>query len=69
MENFFRPTSREADRLRNGDDGTDDSEDDGETKRTPKEDGMDVDEPGSTGGRHTRGERALRLVCVSNSTD
>jgi chromatin structure-remodeling complex subunit RSC9 len=49
VENFFPPGSREAERLRNGDD---ESEDDDEEK-TPKDDKMDVDEPGSV-GRSTR---------------
>jgi chromatin structure-remodeling complex subunit RSC9 len=47
VENYFRPGSREAERLR--------TDSDGDTKRTPKEDKMDVDEPGST-GRVTRGK-------------
>lgn len=53
VENFYRG-SRETERLRNGD--SDDSDEDGDVKRTPKEDKMDVDEPGSTG----RATRSLR---------
>lgn len=55
VENYFRPASREAERLRNGDDDSEDEDSDGDTKRTPKSDRMDVDEPGST-GRVTRGK-------------
>jgi chromatin structure-remodeling complex subunit RSC9 len=53
VENFYRG-SRETERLRTGD--SDDSEEDGDVKKTPKEDRMDVDEPGSTG----RATRSLR---------
>lgn len=52
-ENFYRG-SREAERLRTGD--SDDSEEDGDVKKTPNADRMDVDEPGSTG----RATRSLR---------
>jgi chromatin structure-remodeling complex subunit RSC9 len=55
VDNFFPPPSREAGRLRNGD-GDEDSEEeesDGDVKRTPKDDKMEVDEPGSV-GRSTR---------------
>ncbi|KAF2874461.1 hypothetical protein BDV95DRAFT_487869 [Massariosphaeria phaeospora] len=55
-ENFFRPASRETERLRNGEDDSEDSDEDGESRKTPKADKMDVDEPGSTG----RVTRALR---------
>ncbi|KAI8935176.1 hypothetical protein NX059_007769 [Plenodomus lindquistii] len=57
-ENFFPPGSREAERLRTGDDDEDDEDDDGdgEPKKTPKDDKMDVDEPGSV-GRTTRSLR------------
>lgn len=55
VENFFGPGSREA-RLRNGEDVSDDDEDDGDAKKTPSQDKMDVDEPGSTG----RATRSLR---------
>ncbi|KAF2116266.1 hypothetical protein BDV96DRAFT_544953 [Lophiotrema nucula] len=54
VENYFRPGSREADRLRGED--SDESDDDGDVKKTPKEDRMDLDEPGSTG----RATRSLR---------
>lgn len=53
VENFYRG-SRETERLRNGD--SDDSDEDGDAKKTPKEDRMDLDEPGSTG----RATRSLR---------
>jgi chromatin structure-remodeling complex subunit RSC9 len=55
VDNFFPPPSRETERLRNGD-GEEDSEEeesDGDVKRTPKDDKMEVDEPGSV-GRSTR---------------
>jgi chromatin structure-remodeling complex subunit RSC9 len=55
VDNFFPPPSREAERLRNGE-GEEDSEEedsDGDVKRTPKDDKMEVDEPGSL-GRSTR---------------
>lgn len=54
VENYFRPASREAERLRNGEDDSEESDEDGDSKRTPKEDKMDVDEPSS--GRVTRGQ-------------
>lgn len=54
VENYFRPVSREAEKLGNGEDrDTDDSD---QEHKTPREDKMDVDEPGSTGGRITRGQ-------------
>lgn len=56
VENYFRPASREAERLRNGEDDSDMSDEEGDTRKTPREDKMDVDEPGST-GRVTRGLR------------
>jgi chromatin structure-remodeling complex subunit RSC9 len=55
VDNFFPPPSREAERLRNGE-GEEDSEEedsDGDVKRTPRDDKMDVDDPGSL-GRSTR---------------
>lgn len=52
VENYFRPASREAERLR-GDEDSEESDEEGDNKRTPKEDKMDVDEPGSV-GRATR---------------
>ncbi|KAF2621615.1 hypothetical protein BU25DRAFT_443700 [Macroventuria anomochaeta] len=53
VENFYRG-SREAERLRNGD--SDDSDAEGDVKKTPNADKMDVDEPESTG----RATRSLR---------
>ncbi|ORY13066.1 hypothetical protein BCR34DRAFT_562717 [Clohesyomyces aquaticus] len=55
-ENYFRPASREADRLRNGEEDSEESDEEGGDTRTPKESKMDIDEPGSTG----RITRALR---------
>ncbi|KAF2139377.1 uncharacterized protein K452DRAFT_275626 [Aplosporella prunicola CBS 121167] len=55
-ENFLGPSNRELENLANGEDKeSDDSED--ELQKTPKGDKMDVDEPGSTGGRITRALR------------
>ena len=52
VENFQPPRSSMA----NGDSDTG-----GEEARTPKDEKMDIDEPGSgTGGRSTRGELSLR---------
>jgi chromatin structure-remodeling complex subunit RSC9 len=48
-ENYFRPLSRETERLR-GEDESEESEGDGESK-TPRENKMDVDDPGSLGRR------------------
>jgi chromatin structure-remodeling complex subunit RSC9 len=56
VENYFPTGSREPDRLRNGESDSEESDDNGEPKKTPKLDKMDVDEPGST-GRVTRGLR------------
>jgi hypothetical protein len=53
VENFFPPGSRETERLRNGDEDSEDEEEEGDVKRTPRDDKMDVDEPGSL-GRSTR---------------
>lgn len=51
LENYAPRASREAENLANGD--RSDSEDE---HNTPKDgDKMDIDEPGSTGGRVTRG--------------
>jgi chromatin structure-remodeling complex subunit RSC9 len=50
LENFTPRISREAENLVNGDDDSD------MEQRTPGQDKMDVDEPGSTGGRITRGK-------------
>ncbi|KAF1938818.1 hypothetical protein EJ02DRAFT_425406 [Clathrospora elynae] len=52
VDNFLAPSSRETERLR----GEEDSEDDDEMEKTPKDDKMDVDEPGSVG----RSTRSLR---------
>lgn len=54
LENFNRPLSREVVTLENGQErDSDESEDE---EKTPKEDKMDVDEPGSIAGRVTRGK-------------
>lgn len=53
VENFYRG-SREAERLRTGD--SDESDEEGDVKKTPNADRMDLDEPGSTG----RATRSLR---------
>jgi chromatin structure-remodeling complex subunit RSC9 len=53
VENFYRG-SRETERLRGGD--SDESDEDGDVKKTPNADRMDLDEPGSTG----RATRSLR---------
>lgn len=53
VENFYRG-SRETERLRGGD--SDESDEDGDVKKTPNPDRMDLDEPGSTG----RATRTLR---------
>jgi hypothetical protein len=67
VENYFRPVSREAESLANGQDkDSDDSDQD--THKTPKEDKMDIDEPGSTGGRITRGETSLYLQIMRNAS-
>jgi hypothetical protein len=67
VENYFRPVSREAESLANGQDkDSDDSDQD--THKTPKEDKMDIDEPGSTGGRITRGETSLYLQFMHNAS-
>ena len=63
VENYFRPASREAERLRNGDEDSEESDEDGEHK-TPRGDKMDVDDPGST-GRVTRGIQADFVPCVA----
>lgn len=67
VENYFRPVSREAESLANGQDkDSDDSDQD--THKTPKEDKMDIDEPGSTGGRVTRGETSLHLQFMRSAS-
>jgi len=50
LENFTPRISREAENLVNGDDDSD------MEQKTPGQEKMDVDEPGSTGGRVTRGK-------------
>jgi len=52
VDNFFPSSNREAERLR----GDEDSEDDDDVEKTPKDDKMDVDDPGSIG----RSTRSLR---------
>ncbi|KAF1832103.1 RSC complex subunit Rsc9 [Decorospora gaudefroyi] len=52
VDNFFPPSSRETERLR----GDEESEEDDDVEKTPKDDKMDVDEPGSLG----RSTRSLR---------
>ncbi|KAF2449398.1 hypothetical protein P171DRAFT_469459 [Karstenula rhodostoma CBS 690.94] len=59
-ENYFRPLSRETERLR-GDDESEDSEGDGESK-TPRENKMDVDDPGSLGRRSLRHAPPQRVL-------
>ena len=65
VDNFFPSGSRETERLRNGDTDSDESDGDGEPKKTPRADKMDVDEPGST-GRVTRGEYII-IKYVANA--
>ncbi|KAF2804713.1 RSC complex subunit Rsc9 [Mytilinidion resinicola] len=57
VENYFRPASREADKLLGNSEDRDIEGSDAESHKTPKEDKMEVDEPGSTGGRVTRALR------------
>ncbi|KAK8157734.1 RSC complex subunit Rsc9 [Phyllosticta citrichinensis] len=55
-EKFVGSTKRGSEKLANGQEkDSDESEDD--EQQTPKEDKMDIDEPGSTGGRVTRALR------------
>ncbi|CBY00328.1 hypothetical protein LEMA_P014580.1 [Plenodomus lingam JN3] len=60
VDNFVPPSNRETERLRTGDEGGEDDEEedeaDAEPKKTPKDEKMDVDEPGSLG----RSTRSLR---------
>lgn len=56
MDNFLPATSREAERLRNGDEEEEEEDEEGDAKKTPKDDKMDVDEPGS----NSRTTRSLR---------
>lgn len=53
LDNFLRSSNREAGKLG---DAQDSDSDDGEEK-TPKQEKMEVDEPGSAHGRSTRGEQ------------
>lgn len=63
LENFDRPINREAENLANGFENENDNSDQ-ERQRTPsKEDKMEIDDPGSTGGRVTRGE----IYCQESS--
>ncbi|PVI05042.1 hypothetical protein DM02DRAFT_555065 [Periconia macrospinosa] len=55
VENYLRPTSRETERLRNGEEDSDESDEDGE-KKTPRDDKMEVDDPASL----SRSTRSLR---------
>jgi chromatin structure-remodeling complex subunit RSC9 len=69
VENYFRLVSREADRLGNGE-GSGDSDSENEASKTPKENKMDTDEPGSTGRvtrtlRHAPPQRVLFQPDVS----
>ena len=54
VENYFRPTSREAERLRTGDDSSSSSDEEADRKKTPRQDKTEADDVGST-GRVTRG--------------
>ncbi|KAL5115839.1 Chromatin structure-remodeling complex protein rsc9 [Pleosporales sp. CAS-2024a] len=56
VDNFFPPASRETERPRAGEDESEDEDDEGDVKKTPRSDKMDVDEPGSLG----RSTRSLR---------
>jgi chromatin structure-remodeling complex subunit RSC9 len=62
LENYTPRAPREQENLLNGDksDGSDDE------AKTPKADKMEVDDPGSHGGRATRGKTALKnvLICL-----
>jgi len=51
-DNFFRPLSRETERLRNGDEDSEEEDEEGESK-TPRENKMDAEDPGSLGRRCT----------------
>lgn len=53
VENFLPPPSRETERLRNGEDDSEDDSEDGDVKRTPKDEKMEADELGSVGRRCT----------------
>jgi len=60
VENYSGTGNREAESMTNGkEDDNEGSEP--EVQKTPKEDRMDIDEPGSTGGRVTRGASAQIL--------
>lgn len=61
LENFLIPVGRDAESSANdGDKDKDGEGPDREPAKTPKEEKMDIDEPGSTGGRVTRGESSRR---------
>ncbi|KAJ4295412.1 Chromatin structure-remodeling complex protein rsc9 [Kalmusia sp. IMI 367209] len=60
-ENYFRPLSRETERLRNGDEDSEESDGEGES-RTPRENKMDIDDPGSTGRRSLRHAPPQRVL-------
>lgn len=53
VENYFPSGQRWADQSKDGDDDSEDDDEEGDTKRTPRDDKMDVDEPSSL-GRSTR---------------
>lgn len=54
VENYLGAANKEPENMANGKE--EDSEgSEPEVQKTPKEDKMDIDEPGSTGGRITRG--------------
>jgi chromatin structure-remodeling complex subunit RSC9 len=61
VDNFFPPSSREAERLRNGEEDSEDDDEGGDAKKTPKDDKMEVDEPGSIG----RSTRCMLLCCAT----
>jgi hypothetical protein len=63
VDNFFPPSSRETERLRNGGEDSEDDDDEG----TPKDEKMDVDEPGSL-GRSTRCRLYSGLAAVTMLT-
>jgi len=69
VENFFPHGSREAERLRNGEEDSDDDDEEGDIKKTPRDDKMDVDDPGSL-GRSTRcmPNNVLAAITLANKT-
>jgi chromatin structure-remodeling complex subunit RSC9 len=62
VENYQPRISRESGRLANSQDSSDDDE-----QKTPGQEKMDVEEPGSTGGRVTRCMYPLALVSLSEA--